>query len=431
MPTHATSLRLAALVGLSLAAVAASAAPPRVELLATGEVASWARDRSGLIKPIDTPAGRMWLDQLGSFGSGIAYTGQGNTYIACDDRGPSDGAVAFPCRVQVLNISVEQARDARWSMHITCDATHLLRTTRGEPFIGASSAFNPANPAASLRLDPEGIRVLPDGSLLISDEYGPWLDRFAPDGQHLQRLAPPPYFRNAGEGASIEGELPPRSTTGRQPNRGMEGLAVTPEGLRAFGIMQSPLLQDAALDAANKRTGTCARIIEYSLRPGAEGPRRQFVYRMDHPSFSLNEICAVSDRTFLVIERDGKAGDDARFRSIVKVVIDGATDVSELDHLDPAQVGHAIQPVRKQPLIDLMDPAFGLAGSTMPEKIEGLTFGPRLKDGRLLLLVATDNDMIEGNPTLIWAFAIDPMLLPDYAPPLTWDQHGLGERAGR
>jgi hypothetical protein len=44
----------------------------------------------------------------------------------------------------------------------------------------------------------------------------------------------------------------------------------------------------------------------------------------------------------------------------------------------------------------------------MPEKIEGLSFGPALADGRRTLLVSTDNDLIPENPTLVWVFAQDP-----------------------
>ena len=45
----------------------------------------------------------------------------------------------------------------------------------------------------------------------------------------------------------------------------------------------------------------------------------------------------------------------------------------------------------------------------MPEKIDGLTFGPNLRDGRKTLLVSTDNDFDSGSPSLIWVFALAAM----------------------
>ena len=41
------------------------------------------------------------------------------------------------------------------------------------------------------------------------------------------------------------------------------------------------------------------------------------------------------------------------------------------------------------------------------EKIEGMAWGPDLKDGRHTLYVFSDNDLFPGLPTQIYAFAMD------------------------
>lgn len=441
MLTHVVSIALAASVGgrpghglpparraPDLGAMAA--VPAGIELVGIGSVPYTASDRSGLHDVISTPAGPMPHDRLGSFGSGIAYTGRGDVYIACDDRGPGDGASVFACRVQRLRVTVDPGSTRERAVKVACEETTLLRVPqRGVPgttreaasvsdrtdrLSGSASLIDAADPGASLRFDPEAVRVGPDGTLYIADEYGPWLDRFSSDGVRLSRLAPPAALLNPVQARDPEQELPPHAVKGRQPNRGMEGLAMTPEGMRLYGIMQSPLIQDGALDSHNSRIGRNLRIIEFSLRPGAQGPRRQFVYQLDHPSHGVNELCAVSDRTFLVLERDGKGGDKAKVRRLYRIVLDGATDVSSIAALPAGRLPGGIQPVRKELFLDLMDPRFGLAGKEMPEKIEGMTFGPDLPDGRRLLLVTTDNDFLEGVATWIWAFSVDPMLLPDF-----------------
>jgi len=68
------------------------------------------------------------------------------------------------------------------------------------------------------------------------------------------------------------------------------------------------------------------------------------------------------------------------------------------------------------PFLDLLDPAFGLAGSGFPEKIEGLAFGPDLPDGRHLLLVTSDNDFFANQDSKIFAFAIPQEGLPSFQP---------------
>ncbi len=49
--------------------------------------------------------------------------------------------------------------------------------------------------------------------------------------------------------------------------------------------------------------------------------------------------------------------------------------------------------------------------ATIPEKIEGLAWGPDLPDGRHVLYVISDNDLNPSLATQIYAFAIDPSLL--------------------
>jgi len=389
-----------------------------IEYLGEGRLAWDAHDRSGLADSLVWESGSMPHDRLGSFGSGLAYSGRDNLYYACADRGPSDGAAAFACRVQVLRIEVVRNSGLDWRVSMTCEATHLLRDDAGHVFTGAADGINLLDASRSRRLDPEGIRCAPDGSFYTCDEYGPFVDHYSSEGVRLARLPAAVNLLNSNQAAEPAGELPPVARRGRQPNRGMEGLAISPEGMRLYGIMQSPLIQDGGLDAANKRVGTNARIVEYSLRVGAAGPRRQFVYHMERPDSSLNEILSVSDRTFLVLERDGKSGSRAKFRSLYKITLDGATDVSKVESLPAGALPGSVRPVSKSLFLDLMRPEFGLAGAGMPEKIEGLSFGPDLPDGRHLLLVSIDNDYLEGHDNIVWAFAIEPALLPDFSPPI-------------
>ena len=46
-------------------------------------------------------------NRLGGFGSAIAYTGIGNTYIATPDRGPNDGDSTYLDRYYKFNITVD------------------------------------------------------------------------------------------------------------------------------------------------------------------------------------------------------------------------------------------------------------------------------------------------------------------------------------
>ena len=166
----------------------------------------------------------------------------------------------------------------------------------------------------------------------------------------------------------------------------------------------SPLIQDSLPGTNGKRIGTNNRILEIDIATGAT---REFLYPLDDTANGISEILAVNGHTFLVIERDGRAGLEARNKKIYKVDLAKATDISNIETLPATELPAQVNPAKKSLLIDLLDPRFGLAGEHAPEKVEGLAFGPPLADGRALLIVAIDNDFKEQHPILFHAFAID------------------------
>ena len=86
--------------------------------------------------------------------------------------------------------------------------------------------------------------------------------------------------------------------------------------------------------------------------------------------------------------------------------VEGATDVSEVGALPRKGLPDGVRPVRKRTLIDLLDLRHGLTGESMPEKIEGLTWGPRRADGSRTLVVTTDNDFRDDVPGWVWVFSV-------------------------
>jgi hypothetical protein len=138
----------------------------------------------------------------------------------------------------------------------------------------------------------------------------------------------------------------------------------------------------------------------------------------------VNELLAINDHEFLVLERDNRTlrptppntAQSPNLKRIYKIDLDkeDLTDVSDIDSLPKdAVAGPDIVPVTKTLFLDLLDPSYKVSATqtikdVIAEKIEGLAWGPRLKDGRLVLYVFSDNDLFPGLPTQIYAFAIDP-----------------------
>jgi hypothetical protein len=379
---------------------------------------SW--DQSGLTG--NDPSGPAEA-LLGSFGSGIDFDPNARTLAAICDRGPFDGASAFRCRVQIFELR-DRPDDGAAGFTFANTKTVLLKSASGEQFVGSLDKFKPtlAGPTSSseetgfakipARLDPEAIRIAPDGTWWISDEYGPWIDQFSNEGKHLRRIDLPLRYRVAQPGPTYEAEMPPQNTRGRQANRGLESLAISSDGKTIFTMTQSPLIQDGGLNAENRREGLFIRLLAISVG-GATPTFREYLYELDDKRHGVNELLAASDHELLVLERDGAKGAKSRCRRVYRVdlrevdAIASAT-LDAIDSLPRAGVVSGVRPLKKTLELDLLDPAHALAGDDMPEKIEGLSFGPALADGRRTLLVSTDNDLIPENPTLVWVFAHDP-----------------------
>lgn len=230
-------------------------------------------------------------------------------------------------------------------------------------------------------LDPEGVAVDKEGKLWIVDEYGPFLVQVDPrTGRILRKLAP---------GSGLPAEI-----AARQPNRGLEGVAVAPGG-KVYAAVQSTL----DIDGKTKGSALFTRIVEFDPASGAV---RQLAYPIDVEAYKktgdakLGDLVAVGDTQMLLIEQ----GKDKRgnMRNIVYAIdIAAADDVGTKRTRDGEPLEYAgveelrtVRMIRKQKILDLRD-----IGWTA-EKAEGLA----LFDGGIAVI--SDNDFglatsIEGD----------------------------------
>lgn len=369
-----------------------------ISLIGRARFAPTATDLSG---QTDAQEDGTPQNQLGGLGSGIAWLGKGDRYVMIPDRGPGDGATSYRCRFQVVEIKVDL--NASNTVEARLLETHLLTNPAGEYFVGRSNQFNANEPAKSLRMDPEGIRATERGTYLIADEYGPSVREFDREGKLLKMLPTPKKYAIAFPSGDPEQELPPRNKSGRQANRGWEGLALSGDGRFVYAMLQSPLIQDGGLDAQNKRKGTNVRLWEHDLTAGTS---REFLYPLDDKSLGCSEIEWVAPDHLLVIERDGKPGPEAKVKRIYGLDLSHATDINSIESLPSTGLPAGVTPIAKKLFLDLLSPEYGLVGNNFPEKIEGIALGPQLGDGRRVLIITSDNDFKKDEPTELYVFAV-------------------------
>jgi len=431
-----------ALVAIALGLVAMPQGKAQVNLLAvgslTGSSAGSYTDLSGLGNTLESgvPA-----NLLGGLGSGLAYA-SGNTFLALPDRGPNalvydtliDNTVTYIPRFHTVTMDLKRNPGAGLPFTLTPklrDTTLLFSLTplvygtgeglavgSGVPpqnnlfqhyFSGRSDAFDPdrnSGDGRDARLDPEGIRLSNDGlSVFISDEYGPYVYQFLRNGLRLRTFHLPAHLFVTNLKPIGQDEID-GNTSGRTANKGMEGLAITPDGRALVGIMQAALIQDAAEggDAAK-----LLRIVTVDIRTGKT---HEFAYLLTTGS-GVSEIVALNQHEFLVDERDGKGrGDDskAKIKQIFKIDLAHAVDVSKMDGTTAAT--HA---VNKLPFMDIVQVLItnGFTVEQIPAKLEGLALGPDVNSGKQTvhtLWVGNDNDFLQdfdapgANPNQFFVF---------------------------
>jgi hypothetical protein len=248
-----------------------------------------------------------------------------------------------------------------------------LRDSLGEPY----------GPGVA---DPEGLALLPDGSLLVASEgladsgVAPFLRRFSVDGRELDEIALPARY------------LPtPDGNNGVRASLGFESLTVG--GRRLYLATEGPLAQDGP--AANLGVAGLARLLVLSW-PAAQ-PLTEHAYRVEPVRLTprprdafrvagLVELLALGGGRLLALERQFAVGDGFSQR-LYAVGLPGATDLMDVDSLAGAPPPRT---VCKALLLDFADLDLELGN------LEGLSRGPTLADGRQTIVVVEDNDFSDG-----------------------------------
>lgn len=386
-------------------------------------------------------------NRLGGFNSSLHYDRAHDVYYGLADRGAGGGAYSYETRVQQFHIDTD--------LNTGAIGNFVLRKTIPFKTADGSAAFNGVSPSRlngspsvlGLSFDPEGLAIGPNGHMYVADEYGPSLYEFAPvdvGGQTEARFVrsfaiPNNLLPRDSSGAinydAVRAPTPPdlALVSGRQESRGFEGLAI--HGNSLWAAMQDPLAEEGGSNEGRRSRNT--RLVEFDLTTGLSA--RQVIYQLENraavnaqiatqnpdPAAALaataqgrtlvvSDLLALNDHEFLILERENRGlGSDnpsgvdpilsaSGLKHVYRIDVSGATDVRSISLqgtnslTTPVLPGNpdppiTIVPVTKTSFLDLRREILD-AGLTMPEKIEGITFGPQLTNGLYALIAGSDND---------------------------------------
>jgi len=352
-----------------------------------------------LIGTTSIPTGTQFEStEIGGLSS-ITYDPNRSVYYAIsDDQGTID-----PVRYYTLSIDVSDGQlDAG-------DITLLDVTTMLD---ASGMRYAPAS------LDPEGLVLTHEGSLYFTSEgfatrvppVDPFIDRMNLNGrQNRSLIIPDKFLPNLG------------GTQGVRSNLAFESLNVTPDERYLFTASEGALVQDGP--AANLGQSSFARILQYRLSSGRPGSEYVYVVNpvaevpVPDTQFRVNGLVELlpldNVGTMLALERSFSVGAEGGGNTIwlYEIQTQGATDVSGEFSLYPNGIGQppvSFIPVTKRLILNVEED-LGIE----PDNIEGMAFGPALPDGRLPLILVSDNNFAANQTTQFIVLAVNLEAVPN------------------
>lgn len=176
-------------------------------------------------------------------------------------------------------------------------------------------------------VDPESLAIDDDGNFWIGEEYRPAIIRFSPHGKMEKAFIPEKSEWKLGAKAAPQKErdtafkvypILPKSWVRRQPNRGIEGLAISKQ--RLFAILQSPLPRNTS------ESGNFVDLAWVDIH--SDKLVKELRYPMNtKEADKIGDMTFMDPETLLVIEQNSKMGPKS-FHKIFKVKL--PTQSSEL-----------------------------------------------------------------------------------------------------
>ncbi|MFJ4920346.1 esterase-like activity of phytase family protein [Streptomyces sp. NPDC088725] len=313
----------------------------------------------------------------------------GEYVMISDDR-----SVLQPARFYTARIAVDGA------------GVHSVDFTGTHPFLQPDGqVYPPASAGDGKAVDPEELRVDPrtcrywwaqegDRPKSASDPViQPSIQFATPSGGYLGQLPLPAQYVNTMD------------DRGLRRNKAIEAITFGDRDRVLTSVAEGPLLQDGP--EPTLELGALVRLTRQSRTGEVLG---QFAYPLDKiltkpdpsspwpPDAGVPSIVAFRDdpSRYLVLERSWVAGSGFRIR-LYDTTTRGATVMENLDSL----AGQKVIPMRKELVADFTD-----LGLSTVDNIEGMTWGPTLRNGERTLLLVSDDNFADDEVTQIVALGI-------------------------
>jgi hypothetical protein len=364
---------------------------PAVGMSANGDAGAQVVVDVEFLGEVVVPTGTEFGDtEIGGLSSITFDSARDVYYVLSDDQG--NRPTGDPVRYYTVAIDLSDG---------TLDAGDVEFIDVTQLFEIETTAFPPGG------LDPEGFTLGRKGFFFMSSEgnifanpiLDPFIRRYNRDGEVTADLPIPDKY------------IPNGVDQGVRFNLSFESLNVTPNGRVLATAGEGALFQDGP--ASTFTNSSLARILQYDLRK--RKPISEYVYEVApwaEPSaiFGVNgivEVLPIDDvGTMLVMERSFSVGGVLGGGTGNVVVINEISTQGATDVLGNEALYEGGSPVPFTPVSQMEVFAFDDLGIPI-DNIEGMTFGPLMPDGRIPLIIVSDNNFGPGQFTQFIVLALD------------------------
>lgn len=298
-------------------------------------------------------------------------------YAVSDDR-----SFHHPARIHSFKLSLDNKRFSLKPLN-----TIFLKNKNKRNFTLGTADF-------------EGLDILEDGTFLVSSEgekrfipsIAPSITHFSKNGHYIKELKLPKKFKEE-----------------TLYNAALESLSLSPNKKKLFIITESPLVNDITLSGILP-----LRLLSYRRNSKDHfSPEFEYLYPLEKGSLNkkkfngISDILAISQNEFFVLERSYIKKRNLNTLKIFYIKIEKKTsDISNLKSLKV--IPKNIIPLKKKLVFDLSDYSKHFEfGYQYLDNIEGICFGPRLKNGNQSLIFVSDNNFSKKQRTQFIFFELE------------------------
>ena len=342
------------------------------------------------INSIEIPYNEVFKEtKIGGL-SGIDYDKKQDIYyLISDERSQVNSSRFYTAKIRLKNDELQA---------IDFQETNTLKNQEGKIFGNWLSTPETSADPEDIRYNPkkksliwssEGARVLSAEKNVLQNPSISFMDL---KGNYKSQVTLPSNLKMQKE------EKGPRN------NGTLEGITFDKNYKNIYTVVEEPLYEDG--DKASVEKGALIRFYKFNVK--TKKNTAQYAYQLEaiakapnpKDGFAVNGVSAIqyySENQLLVVERSYSVGTQACTVKVFLCDLSKATDVKDFTSLQ----NQSFEIASKKLILNLDDLGIFI------DNIEGITFGPKLSNGKQSLLFVSDDNFSDKQKTQILLFEVN------------------------